>query len=49
MCGGLQILLGCCSVIFNAVVIPGQYVSDHDIYDIGFGIWSPVLVRYRIQ
>ena len=42
MCGGLQILLGCFSVVFNAVAIAVQF--DYS-YFIGYGIWSPVLVR----
>ena len=44
VCGGLQIFLGCCSVAVNAAVIPFDSLGS---YGIGFGIWSPVLVRHQ--
>ena len=49
VCGGLQILLGCFSVAFNAVAI--AVVQEHNvgIFHAGFGIWSPVLVRRSLD
>ena len=44
MCGGLQIVLGCCSIALNAAVM----VEWFTMYAISFGFWTSVLVRYHV-